>query len=94
MTPDERVAGNPNTRSHTMKRALVLIAAALTACGGSQTLTAEEARNAMPGASQAQLGTPQNNNALTAATTTPTYVNAEYAVNTVKLTTTINLNIA
>ena len=47
-----------------MKRALVLIAAALTACGGSQKLTAEEARNAMPGASQAQLGTPDGGAAL------------------------------
>lgn len=75
-----------------MKRALVLVAAALTACGGSQKLTAEEARNAMPGASQAQLGTPEGGAALTAVVGA-TYHTAEYADATRMLAGSVNLGI-
>ena len=76
-----------------MKRALVLIAAALTACGGSQKLTAEEARNAMPGASQAQLGTPDGGAALTAAAVAPSFQTAEYAADTLALAGSVNLGV-
>lgn len=51
-----------------MKRALVLIAAALTACGGSQKIDATSARNALPTAASVQIDTPaQSGQALTAA---------------------------
>jgi hypothetical protein len=77
-----------------MKRALVLVAAALTACGGSQKITAEEARNAMPGTSQAQLTTPQGGNALTAAVAADAYTRADYAFETVALAASVNLGVA
>ena len=75
-----------------MKRALVLIAAALTACGGSQKLTAEEASTAMPGASQAQLGTPHGGAALTAASAL-SFQTAEYAADTEALAGSVNTGI-
>ena len=78
-----------------MKRALLLVAAALTACGGTQTLTADEARNAMPSTSQAQLGTPQGGQALTAAGSAASGVTtADYEQDTVALSTAVNLGVA
>jgi hypothetical protein len=76
-----------------MKRTLVLIAAALTACGGSQKLTAEEASTAMPGASQAQLGTPQGGAALTAVSAL-SFQTAEYAAATQTLAGSVNMGVA
>ena len=75
-----------------MKRALVLLVATLTACGGSQKLTAEEARNAMPGASQAQLETPEGGAALTAEALV-TFHTAEYADATRVLARSVNLGV-
>jgi hypothetical protein len=82
-----------------MKRSIVVIAAALTACGGSQVLTAEEARTAMPGAQQAQVGTPPKASALTATSPTnelvaPVPVTAEYAADTINLATAVNTGVA
>lgn len=79
-----------------MKRAIVVVAAALTACGGAQQhLTAEEARAAMPGAQQAQVGAPQQA-ALTAAPRSGEagVVTAEYAAATINLALAVNGGVA
>lgn len=78
-----------------MKRAIALTVAALTAaCGGSQHLTAEEARNAMPGASQAQIGTPSPSGQALTAAPAPSALTAAYASDTIALAAAVNGGVA
>jgi hypothetical protein len=82
-----------------MKRAIALIASVLltAACGG-KTITAEEARGAVPGASQAQVGVPdQQGQALTATpggSEATSDVTAEYAAETIALAAAVNGGVA
>jgi hypothetical protein len=82
-----------------MKRTLASLAAAaaLAACGGgNRTLTAEEARGAVPGADQAKLAVPDAP-AAGAATARGTFVltagRAEYARDTIALAGAVNLGV-
>jgi hypothetical protein len=81
-----------------MKRAIALTIAALTVACGGKTLTAEEARSAMPGAGQAQIGTPEpSGQALTVApgaSEVVTFSTAEYASDTIALAAAVNGGVA
>ncbi len=83
-----------------MKRAIALVTTGLlaAACGG-KPITAEEARTAMPGASQAQIGVPeQQGQALTAAPAgnevTGDFTTAKYAADTIALAVAVNGGVA
>ena len=82
-----------------MKRAIALVATVLlsAACGG-KTITAEEARSAVPGASQAQVGVPDQQGQMLTATPTGSEatnsVTAEYAAETIALAAAVNGGVA
>jgi len=77
-----------------MKRAVLLFVAVLGAACGGKTLTAEEARSAMPSADQARIGTPSGS-ALTAAPRgAEAFVTADFAVDTRNLAAAVNGGVA
>ena len=82
-----------------MKRAIAFVASVLliAACGG-ETITEEEARGAVPGASQAQVGVPdQQGQALTAApagSEATSDATAPYAAETIALAAAVNGGVA
>lgn len=84
-----------------MNRALVVVAALLVGCGGAQqTLTADEARSALPASTQAQVGSPgSSSSAATHLTVAQTgtqaaVATAEYAADTIALATAVNGGVA
>jgi hypothetical protein len=81
-----------------MKRTFAALIAALSACGGAH-LTAEEARSAVPSASQAALGEPAGTTAAGAALTAtavaaPGPATAAYASDTIRLARAVNGGVA
>ncbi|HUK65448.1 MAG TPA: hypothetical protein VLV17_01375 [Anaeromyxobacteraceae bacterium] len=82
-----------------MKRTIFALAAALAACGGtssSGTLTAEEARNAIPSSSQAQIAVPDASSVATGpqAKVSLSTVEAPFAADTVYFATAVNGSVA
>jgi hypothetical protein len=77
-----------------MKRAIVLVVALLSAACGGKTITAEEARNAMPGADQARIGTPTGGSALSVSPAGAAFTTAAFASDSIDLARAVNGGVA